>query len=99
RDRIVTGVQTCALPICGGGELSAGDRRGPGGRPTPATGGLPVLRPSRCTAAAAGHRLPGRRTGTGVRGSRLAHAPADAHRGAARDRKSVVEGTRGRSGG
>src|SRR2546425_13378657 len=35
RDKLVTGVQTCALPIWGGGDLLDGDRRrgGGGGRP------------------------------------------------------------------
>src|SRR3989441_10728449 len=35
RDKLVTGVQTCALPIWGGGDLLGGDRRrgGGGGRP------------------------------------------------------------------
>src|SRR5206468_5441131 len=94
---IVTGVQTCALPICGGPALSPlrtpHGAREPGGRGTPG-------RPVRLRGAAQGDGVPEALRARGARAevSRAALGRAAAAGGdrAAVDRKSVGEGGGGR---
>src|SRR5699024_11863695 len=88
RDRNVTGVQTCALPICRWCRLAPAGHR---------------LSAHRCSADSGGGPAGGtRRTGTGGR-DRSRCGSDGGHRGrdrlADRDRKSVVEGKSGGGGG
>src|SRR2546425_10193618 len=83
RDKLVTGVQTCALPIWGGGDLLDGDRRrgGGGGRAQEEAGA------SQAAAEARGHRgAPEDRGGTGTRTSGIER------RGRVLGRRRVVTG-------
>src|SRR3989441_11003028 len=91
RDKLVTGVQTCALPIWARGRPR---RRGPrgGARPRAAGGGAASrrLRPPRPRARDGACGAPGRPP-------RRHRLPRPLARGG--DRKSVVEGKRGDLGG